>query len=77
MAQQGAAIRAVALTSCLEGRFTQGVNLGEPRAEVVRGARRLPLVTAVSRLFWHGYGTTGDHVRDVVRQSVLHPRCDR
>ena len=45
------------MTHCLEGRFRQGVNLRMPMSEAVRGTRRRPVMTAVSRLFWHGCGT--------------------
>jgi hypothetical protein len=45
-------------TCCLEGRFRQGVNLRVSRSEAVRHARARPLVTAVSRPFWHESGTS-------------------
>ena len=35
----------------------QRVNLAEPRSEAVRGARKRPLMTAVSRPFRHRCGT--------------------
>jgi hypothetical protein len=44
-------------TGCLEGSFTQGVNLRVPRSEAVQVVRGCPLVTVVSRPFWHGCGT--------------------
>ena len=48
------------MISCLEGRFTQGVNLRVRRSKAVRSVRGRPLVTAVFRLLWHGCGTDGD-----------------
>ena len=47
-------------TRCLDGRFTQGVNLRVRRSKAVRSVRGRPLVTAVFRLLWHGCGTDGD-----------------
>ena len=56
MAQQDSPF-AVAVTSCLEGRFRQGVNLRVPSSEAIRAVRGSPLLTAVSRLIWHESGT--------------------
>ncbi len=45
------------LTGCLEGRFTQRVNLHIPRSQASCGSRHLPFVPVVFRLFWHERGT--------------------
>ena len=48
------------VTRCLEVCFTQRVKQPMPRSEAVRDVRESPLMTAVSRPFWHGHGTNAN-----------------